>query len=121
MWKAAVGVCLMIAVGCAVPATGRILKASASIESAERAEADKYAVYELTKAREYLHKAREEYGYAEYELAAHYADEAAEAGDKALEKAREHPSDVPSAAPPPPPPGAVPSAPASIQVTPTGK
>jgi hypothetical protein len=83
---------LLLGAGCAMSATARVVIAGDSVESAKRAEADKYAIYEYTKATEYLHKAREEYGYADYEAAGKFADEAQVWGDKAREKTREHPT-----------------------------
>jgi len=42
-------------------------KAASAVSSAKLAQADRYAPYEYTAAEEYLHKAREEAGYAEYQ------------------------------------------------------
>ena len=42
------------------------------MSSAKLAQADRYAPYEYTAAEEYLHKAREEAGYAEYQDAIEY-------------------------------------------------
>ena len=46
--------------------------ASAEIAAAKAANADKYAPYEWTAANEYLHKAREEEGYADHQAAVHF-------------------------------------------------
>src|SRR5207253_1939927 len=43
------------------------LKAASSVAAAKQAGADRYAPYEYTAAEAYLHKAREEAGYAEYQ------------------------------------------------------
>lgn len=112
--------CTLAFSACAFSSTGRILKASSSVEVAERAEAEKYAIYELTRAREYLHKAREEYGYSDFEAAEKYAVEAISWADKARDKARDH--EGPSATPTPPPvapPAAGPAAPPTTTPPPT--
>src|SRR5262245_16738520 len=44
-------------------------RASTEVEAARVAGADKYAPYEYTLAIEYLHKAREEAGYSDYQAA----------------------------------------------------
>jgi hypothetical protein len=43
------------------------VKAASAVSAAKLAQADRLAPYEYTAAEEYLHKAREEAGYAEYE------------------------------------------------------
>jgi hypothetical protein len=47
-------------------------KAASAVSAAKLAQADRYAPYEFTAAEEYLHKAREEGGYAQYEDAIEY-------------------------------------------------
>ena len=42
-------------------------KAASAVSAAKQAQADRYAPYEYTAAEEYLHKAREEAGYAQYQ------------------------------------------------------
>jgi hypothetical protein len=105
-------VCAGLLGGCAIASTGKILKGAASVESAERAEAEKYAIYEITRAREYLHKAREEWGYSDFEAAEKFAIQAQEWADKARDKARDH--DQPRPTPPP----AAPAAPPQTQAAP---
>jgi len=78
--------------GCAMSATASVVRAGTTVETAEHADANTYAIYEYTKARQYLHKAREEYGYQDYEAAAKFADEAQSWAEKALEKARDRPT-----------------------------
>ena len=51
-------------------------KAASAVSAAKLASADRYAPYEYTKAEEYLHKAREEAGHAEYEDAIDYGHKA---------------------------------------------
>jgi hypothetical protein len=47
-------------------------KAASAVSAAKLAQADRYAPYEYTAAEEYLHKAREEAGHAEYQDAIEY-------------------------------------------------
>ncbi len=109
-------VCATLLGGCAIASTGKILKGSASVESAERAEAEKYALYELTRAREYLHKAREEWGYSDYEAAEKFADQAKEWAVKALDKARDRDQPRPTAPTAPPQTQAAPAEPVPVVV-----
>ncbi|HUH04070.1 MAG TPA: DUF4398 domain-containing protein [Kofleriaceae bacterium] len=62
-------------------------KASASVEAARAAEADKYSPYYYTLAKEYLHKAREEAASADYQAANRFGKRAEEAADKARAEA----------------------------------
>lgn len=59
--------------------------ASGELAAAKAANADKYAPYEYTAAVEYLHKAREEEGYADHEAAVHFGKMAADLASKARE------------------------------------
>jgi hypothetical protein len=58
------------------------VKAAGAVSAAKLAQADRYAPYEFTAAEEYLHKAREEASYAEYEDAIDYGIKAEELADK---------------------------------------
>jgi hypothetical protein len=58
-------------------------KAASAVSSAKLAQADRYAPYEYTAAEEYLHKAREEAGYAEYQDAIEYGRRSEELADRA--------------------------------------
>ena len=84
---------LSVVFGCAAAPTARVVRAQIEIDAATLAGADKYAIYEITKAREYLHKAREQIGYSEFQVAQKYADLAVENGEKAKQQAREHPTE----------------------------
>jgi hypothetical protein len=64
-----------------------IISAQADLDGAKAAEAEKYAVYEYTAASEYLHKAREEQGYADFGPAIDYAGKAHELAQKATTRA----------------------------------
>jgi hypothetical protein len=67
--------------------TSLILDADVQFEAARAADAAKYAPYEYTLAEAYLHKAREEQGYADYDVCIRFAKKAGEAAKKAKEKA----------------------------------
>jgi hypothetical protein len=58
------------------------VKAAGAVSAAKLAQADRYAPYEYTAAEEYLHKAREEAAYAEYEDAIEYGHRAEDLADK---------------------------------------
>ena len=58
-------------------------KAASAVSSAKLAQADRYAPYEYTAAEEYLHKAREEAGYAEYQDAIEYGRKSEELANRA--------------------------------------
>lgn len=64
-----------------------IISAQAELDGAQAAEAEKYAVYEYTASSEYLAKAREEQGYADFGPAIDYAYKAQELAVKAKERA----------------------------------
>ena len=58
-------------------------KAARAVAAAKQAGAERYAPYEYTSAVEYLHKAREEGGYAEYQVAIDYGRQAEDFAIKA--------------------------------------
>ena len=73
-------------------------KASSSVEQARAAEADKYAPYYWTRAKEYLHKARERAAYADYQGANRFgrlATEAAQLAEQTAIEAKKDPSKRP--------------------------
>jgi Domain of unknown function (DUF4398) len=74
-------------------------KASSAVAAAKAAEADRYAPYEYTAAEEYLHKAREEAGYAEYQDAIEYGRKSEELANRARAIAATHGSKGATAAP----------------------
>jgi hypothetical protein len=80
------------------------LKAASSLAAAKQAGADRYAPYEYTAAEAYLHKAREEAGYAEYQDSIEYGRKAEELAERAKAIAltrMNQPTSSPSAAPAP--------------------
>jgi Domain of unknown function (DUF4398) len=58
-------------------------RAASAVSAAKLAQSDRYAPYEYTAAEEYLHKAREEAGHAEYEDAIEYGRKAEELANRA--------------------------------------
>lgn len=88
--------------GCGpIQSTAYLLDAEVALESAQTAGADKYAPYEFTSAQLYIHKAREEVGYSDFEVAVDFAQKAARFANEAREKAMAQARDT---LPPPPPP-----------------
>ena len=70
--------------GCGpIQSTSLIMDADAQLEAARTADAPKYAPYEYTLADAYLHKAREEAGYAEYQDAIDYGQKAEDLANRA--------------------------------------
>jgi hypothetical protein len=71
-------------------------KAASAVSAAKLAQAERYAPYEFTGAEEYLHKAREEAGYAQYQDAIEYGRRAEELANRAraisVEKLAQKPS-----------------------------
>lgn len=64
--------------------------AASQVAAAKAANAEKYAPYEYTAAVEYLHKAREEEGYADHQAAVHFGRLASENAEKAKKIALEN-------------------------------
>ncbi len=64
-------------------------RASSAVEEARAAEADKYAPYYWTRAKEYLYKARERAAHADYQGANRFGRLAAESADLAEQAAVE--------------------------------
>ena len=70
-----------------VQSTAYLLDAAVQIEAARTAQAERYAPYEWTSANLYLHKAREEVGYSDFEQAVSYSKKASVFANKAKENA----------------------------------
>ena len=64
-----------------------IVRARIDIDMAESQGADKHAVYEQVAAKEYLQKAKEEYGYSDFIAADEYARKSNKFAKKARERA----------------------------------
>ena len=80
--------------GCGpIMSTSLIVEAEARVAASRAAEAEKYAPYEFTAAAEYLHKAHEELGYADYGPAMDYATKAAAAANKGTKRASDEKSE----------------------------
>jgi hypothetical protein len=75
--------------GCGpVLSTSLLVDAEAQLAGAKAAEAPQYAPYEYTAADAYLHKAHEEFGYADYGPAFDYAWKASDLAMKAIERSK---------------------------------
>lgn len=74
-----------------VRSTAQISDAEAALERARVVEAHTKAPFEYYSAKEYLRKAREEWGYSDFEAAKDYADEATRRAVDARNKAKENP------------------------------
>jgi hypothetical protein len=87
--------------GCGpIISTYLIVSAQAELDGAKAAEAEKYAVYEYTSADQFLYKAREEQGYADFGPSIDYAYKADDMAKKANARAqdeRKRQADLPSA------------------------
>ena len=105
--------------GCGpIISTSMIMDAEAKLAAAKAAEAERYAPYEYTSAEEYLHKAHEELGYADYGPAIDYAYKAAEAAERGTKRASDEKAkhlDAPPDAPAPAADGTAPKAPVTIK------
>ncbi len=74
--------------GCGpLQSTAYLLDADVQLEAARTAQADKYAPYEWTAANLYLHKAREEVGYSDFEIALDFAQKASKFANEARQRA----------------------------------
>jgi hypothetical protein len=89
-----------LAAGCGpLQSTAWMMDAEVALASARTAGAADKAPYELTAAELYLHKAREELGYAEYEVAVDFARKATRNAQEARDKALKAPASPPTPAP----------------------
>ena len=83
---------VVTAFGCGpVQSTAGISGAEASVERARIHDAEDYSPYEYERAAQYLYKAKEEWGYSNFEAARDYAREARRAADAALDNTHEAP------------------------------
>lgn len=81
---------VLLSTGCGpIISSYLIVGAQADLEGARAAEAEKYAVYEYTAASEYLHKAREEQGYADFGPSIDFAYKAQDLAQKATARAQD--------------------------------
>ena len=81
-------------------------RAASAVAAAKQAHADRYAPYEYTAAEEYLHKAREEAGYAQYQDAIAYGHKSEDLANRAraiaVARSSQAPGPAPAAAATPP-------------------
>ena len=83
---------LVALAGCGpLQSTAYLLDAEVQIEAARTAGADKYSPYEWTAANLYIHKAREEVGYSDFEVAVDFAQKASKFANEAREKSMASP------------------------------
>lgn len=81
---------LLFTTGCGpIISSYLIVGAQADLEGAQAAEAQQYAVYEYTAASEYLHKAREEQGFADFGPSIDFAFKAQDLAQKATARAQD--------------------------------
>lgn len=86
------GLAFAIAAACGpVQSTSGIGSAEGSLERARVHDAEQYSPYEYYRAQHYLYKAKEEWGYSNFEIARDYAREARRSADAAISNAREAP------------------------------
>ena len=83
----ALPVLAMLAACGPIQSTGALIDADVEIEGARAAGGATAAPYEFTSAEAYLHKAREQSGYAQYEAATDFASRAREFAKEARKKA----------------------------------
>jgi hypothetical protein len=82
------GLLASLVLGCGpTQSTAIIMDAEVQLEAATTADAEKLAPYEWTGALAYLHKAREEQGYSDYEVAIDFAEKARKLAREAKSKA----------------------------------
>ena len=82
----------VLGVGCGpIQSTHKISQAEVALERARVVEAHRKAPYEYFSAKNYLHKAKEEWGYSNFEASFDYANQAKRAAEAALLKAKEDP------------------------------
>ena len=83
-WALALGAALVCAPGCGpVEYLNIATKAGAALASAKQANAEQLAPYEYTAAEEYLHKAREEAGYSQYQQSIEFGRRAESLAERA--------------------------------------
>ncbi|HZH03904.1 MAG TPA: DUF4398 domain-containing protein [Myxococcaceae bacterium] len=70
-----------------VQSTSHLVDADVQLQAARTARAEQYAPYEWTAANLYLHKAREEVGYSDYDAAVSFARKATRFATEARQKA----------------------------------
>lgn len=81
-----------LAAGCGpVTSTVRLNDAEVAVESARLEGGEEYATYEFVSAVEYLAKAKEEWGYSDWQHAEEYASRALEFARAARERASANP------------------------------
>jgi hypothetical protein len=117
-WSAVMGLLMTLAgTGCGpIVATSSIARAENLVTEAGSQYAEQYATYHYISAVEYLEKAREEWGYSDYQAAHEYATRALDQARAAIDRVRNRTdalgNPLPAQGTPAPNQGTVPSAPA---------
>lgn len=79
-------------VGCGpIQSTARISNAEVALERARVNDAEEHSPYEYFQAQHFLHKAKEEWGYSNFEISRDYAIQARRAANAAVDNTREAP------------------------------
>lgn len=83
----------VVMTGCFGPitATTELVNAEAALERARVADAHERAPHEYYTAANYLKKAKEEWGYSDFQASDRYAEKSRRAAERALTKAKEDP------------------------------
>lgn len=93
MYAAAVGLVALALSACgAVISTPTVHDADLAVEAARMEQAEEHATYEFVSAVQYLAKAKEEWGYSDFQHAEVYAQRAVEMATMALERAIANPN-----------------------------
>lgn len=79
--------------------TSALHDAAEAVDKARTVNAQTLAIYEFTSAEAYLEKAREEWGYSDYQHAIEYARRALEFADRARYRATQGPGTPPTTGP----------------------
>jgi hypothetical protein len=83
---------LFVITGCGpIQATQRVSEAEVALMQATMAGSETTAPYEFFIAKEFLHKAKEEWGYSDFEASLHYAVVAKRSAEEAIRKTAEDP------------------------------
>ena len=109
--------CLLVVGGCGPVEYLNVVtrRAAGEVAAAKAAGAEKYAPYEYTTATEYLHKAREEEGYADHQAAVRMGQKAEDMAIKAKQIALTQAGSAPTG---PSPSGEAPIDPSDLPPTP---
>lgn len=86
------GVVALLGACGAVISTPTIRDAELAVQAAEMEQAEQFATYEFVSAVQYLEKAKEEWGFSDFQHAEEYGQRARELAEAALERAVANPN-----------------------------